>query len=471
MKKCVILLMTCSVFISFFSACNLVGNSPDDQLIGVAELADYFCSPDLFCQGLEFQQGGKILFRDTEDVGRYAVIAPGKLKIKVSTDSFVFDYLLQDDTLTLSLDGDSQSYFFSTEAQNESANIELVEEEHVPDIQAQHVPIATQENPEFTFTYLYTLDAIETLEKNAHYRLEMTDGLGSAEMVKQEPIISDLEFSNDGNYLYVAAGDAGMMTWDVASRSVVADLEGRFITIEVTSNGEYIVVDTSQCLLEVRQSSGLVHVADVSGEGCTTLFDVHPYENIVAASGVNGEVLFFDLPNGGLTSVLNTSKQDFYPAMFLADGSLLGSSSGEYAIDVWNYHTGELISNHQLGIQIDSASISFSPTDSVIAFGPDNFDALTHEGAIVLYDLEARTSIELLHDNPSHRIYKTSFSGDGQLVAGSDSKNVYIWDVESGELIFEISQDNGYIGDIAFIPGNRQLAIAYPTWIEIWGEE
>lgn len=467
MKKLTFLFISVCIVTSTLYGCNLESNSPDNQLVGLAELVDYFCSVDIFCQDLEFQEDRSLLFRYTGDEGRYAVIAPGKLKISTNIDSFVFDYSLEGETLILSLDGNSQRYNFVAETQNESIYTELVEEDPARQTQIEDEPTATQESMEITFTHMYTLDALETLDKNAHYRLELTNGLGSAEMVRQKPIIGDLEFSDNGKYLYVAAGDAGMMTWDMASRSVVADLDGRFITIEVAPNGEYIVVDTSHCLLEVFKTPELISLANISEEGCTTLFDIHPNKNITVASGVDRDVLFFNLPNGvviGALSILNTSIPNCSLAIFSADGNELICLTGDQEIDVWDYVSKEKITSHPIEQQIHFSSMSVSPNEEIIALGQSEL------GGVVLYNFGSDESYEFFN-NSSISIEKTAFSGDGRLVAGSDSKSVFIWDVDSGELVFEISQDNDYIGDIAFIPGTRQLAVAYPTWIEIWGEE
>ena len=118
-----------------------------------------------------------------------------------------------------------------------------------------------------------------------------------------------------------------------------------------------------------------------------------------------------------------------------------------------------------MGVQINYYSLSVSPTEDVIAFGYGGFDG------IELFDFYKMESIYILHNKSLNPIYKTAFSGDGRLIAGSDSENVYIWDVESGLLLCEIVQNHGYIGDIVFIPGTRQLAIAYPQWVEVWSEE
>jgi len=78
---------------------------------------------------------------------------------------------------------------------------------------------------------------------------------------------------------------------------------------------------------------------------------------------------------------------------------------------------------------------------------------------------------EFRPDASDEKFYRTAFSEDGRLVAISGSENIYIWEVKSASLVFEIRQDNSTVADIAFIPGTRQLAIAYATWIEVWNEE
>ena len=465
-KRLALLLIPVILLFLFLSACSLEMSSPDRELVGIAEKTDFFCSSNIFCQDLEFRENGELLFLSSGDEGQYVVIAPGKLKLTVDSEALAVDYTLQDETLTLNVNGSSQSYHFVAITKNETDQIEQEPKTPVAETQIWFQPTISQEDSEVYFKHLYTLDAQETLEKNAYYRLELTDGIGSADMVKQEPLLGDLEFSHDGDLLYIAAGDAGMMVWDLASRSVISDLDGRYISVEVNSDGQYVVVDTSQCLLEVRKSPSLEFVAEIMGDGCTTLYDIHPYNNSVATSGIDGDVLFFHLPTGDLLgSMDNIYNPDCLRVVFSNDGNDLVCLTGDQAVEVWDFNNKEKINSHQMGVQINYYSLSVSPTEDVIAFGYGGFDG------IELFDFYKMESIYILHNKSLNPIYKTAFSGDGRLIAGSDSENVYIWDVESGLLLCEIVQNHGYIGDIVFIPGTRQLAIAYPQWVEVWSEE
>lgn len=465
-KRSALLLIPVILLLLFLSACSLEMSSPDRELVGFAELTDIFCSSNIFCQDLEFRENGELLFYTSGDEGKYVVIAPGKLKMTVDSEALAVDYTLQDETLTLHINGSSQSYHFVAITKDETEQIDQEPKIPVAETQTWLQPTISQEDSEVYFKHLYTLDARETLEKNASYRLEFIEEIGSADMVKQEPLLGDLEFSHDGDLLYVAAGDAGMMVWDLASRSVISDIGGRVVSVEVNSDGQYVVVDTSYCILEILKSPSLEFVAEIIGDGCTTLYDIHPYNNAVATSGIDGDVLFYHLPTGDLLgSVDNIYNPDCLRVVFSNDGNVLVCLTRDQTVEVWDFNNKEKINSHQMGVQIDYYSLSVSPTEDVIAFGYSGFDG------VELYDFEKMESRNILHNKSLNPIYKTAFSGDGRLLAGSDSENVYIWDVESGLLIDEIVQNQGYIGDIVFIPGTRQLAIAYPQWVEVWSEE
>jgi len=194
---------------------------------------------------------------------------------------------------------------------------------------------------------------------------------------------------------------------------------------------------------------------------CTTLNDVHPSDYVVLTSTGGGKVVIHDLLNGDEIDSIPAC----YWAVFSSDGRSIVCLSEGQSIEVWEYQTLEKLSSHQLGVPYRYYSISVSPTDDVIAF------SYNETGGILLYNFVTKDSSELQAISSSGSIYHTSFSDDGSLVAASDSYNVYIWDAESASLIFEIRQSDYYVEDIAFMPGTRQLAIAYPKWIEVWSED
>ena len=457
-------------------ACTSGSNSPDRELEGIAQLDGGYCSVDIFCQDLEFQKEGKLLFLESGDEGRFVVIAPGRMKLLVGEETLVVGYTLSDRKLELKFADSSQVYYYANEVEENVAQLDqptgsednspqqnqptdIPPNPTQPEIESKNV----QESAEVTFFYSYTLDANDTLEKNAHYRMELVDGtLGSADMVKQDPILTDLEFTRDGKLLIASAADAGIMTWDLASRSVIADRgDGRCMETRVSPDGEYVFVETSYCQIAALKSQTLESSGSIEGEMCTTLNDVHPDEYVVLTSTGGGKVVIHDLLNSNEIGSIPAC----YRAIFSSDGKRIVCFSEDQSIEVWDYHTKERLSSYQLGVPYGYYSISMSPADNVIAFSHNE------TGGILLYNFVTGESIELQPISSSGSIYHTSFSGDGSLVAASDSYNVYIWDVESASLVFEIRQSDYYVADIAFIPGTRQLAIAYPKWIEVWSED
>ena len=457
-------------------ACTSWAHSSDRELEGIAQLNSGYCSGDIFCQDLEFQKEGKLLFLVSGDVGRFVVISPGKIKLSVGEDTFVVGYTLSDGKLKLKFDDYSLDYYYADEIAENIAQPDQPTDTGQNVMQQEHLTLIppTTTQPEFdvddiedigevTFSCSYTLDANDTLEKNAHSRMQLVDDtLGLADMVKQDPNLTDLEFTQDGKFLIASAADAGIMTWDLASRSVIADRgDGRCIDTKVSPDGKYVVVETSYCFINVMKSQSLEPVSSIEGEICTTLNDVHPNEYIVLVSTGGGKIVIHDLLNGNEINSIPACNW----AVFSGDGKSVICFLADHTVEVWDYQTMEKLSSHQPGIPYGYHSLSVSPIDDVIA--------LSHNetGGILLYNFVTKESIELQPIPSTGSIDRTAFSGDGSLVAASDSTNVYIWDVVSTSLVFEIRQSDYYVADIAFIPGTKQLAIAYPKWIEVWSED
>ena len=457
-------------------ACSNGSSLLDRELEGIAQLDDGYCSVDIFCQDLEFQKEGKLFFLESGDEGKFVVIAPGRMKLSIGQETLVVGYTLSDKKLELKFDDYSQVYHYSNEPEENVAQLVQptdTEKNLIQPNQPTEIPpnlsqnevesFDVQESVEVRFNRSYTLDANETLEKNAHYRMELVDGtLGSADMVKQDPYLTDIEFTHDGTFLVASAADAGIITWDVISRSIIADDNvGRCMYTKVNLDGEYFVVETSYCSIGILNSKSLEYIGSIEGGVCTTLNDIHPYEDIVSTSVSNEGSVLFDLMTGIRIDVI----PNCHWTAFSSDGKSIYCFLGDQLVEVWNYQTKERQSSHQLGVTIRYHSLSVSPIEELIAF------AHNETGSILIYDFVTKESIELVQLSSSDPIYHTSFSGDGRLVAASDSNNVYIWDVASAKLVFEIKQSDINVADISFIPGTRQLAIAYSKWIEVWGED
>jgi WD40 repeat protein len=441
--------------------CSAGAYSPDEELEGLALSENGFCLGELFCQDLEFQKEEKLLFMESGDEGRYVVIAPGMMKFTLDQETSIISFTLSGGRLSLKVDGKVFNYSYA-----EAIVVETVEPLQETKLPAREAPdedgeIAMPERGPVKFTWAYTLDVSDTLEKNACSRLMFNSETGHADMVKDDPFLSNLEVSPDGRLLFATAGDAGMMTWDLVSQSVIADIGGRCLKANTSPDGRNVIVDSSYCYLGVFKSTSLELVSHIEGEICTTLNDVHPYENVVLASVAENKVVVHDLLSGSEID----SIQDCRFAVYSRSGSSIICFSGNQSIDVLDSQTLERLSRHQLGGSVDFYSLSVSPTEDVIAYSEGG------KSGVILYNLITEEKTEFRPDASDEKFYRTAFSEDGRLVAISGSENTYIWEVKSASLVFEIRQDNSTVADIAFIPGTRQLAIAYATWIEVWNEE
>ena len=330
-KRIAALLFLFMVLLLILPACASGANSPDRELEGIAQLDSGYCLGDIYCQDLEFRKEGKLLFLKTGDEGEFVVISPGRVKLSVGEESLVVGYTLSDGKLVLKFDDYSLDYYYADEIKGNLTQLEqptdteqnVIQQEQPTQIpptatKPENEPVDIQENEEVVFSLSYILDANDTLEKNADYRMELVDGtLGSADMVKQDPILTDIEFTRDGKLLIASAADAGIMTWDLTSRSVIADRgDARCINAKVSPDGEYVFVETSYCQIAALKSQTLESSGSIEGEMCTTLNDVHPTEYVVLTSTGGGKVVIHDLLNGDEIDSIPAC----YWAVFSSDG-------------------------------------------------------------------------------------------------------------------------------------------------------
>jgi WD40 repeat protein len=114
-----------------------------------------------------------------------------------------------------------------------------------------------------------------------------------------------------------------------------------------------------------------------------------------------------------------------------------------------------LVVVHPTDVLPSVSAISCSPDGTMLA------GAVWPDGRVGLWDLRTATMIRQFRDLKG-AVQSLFLSPDGSLLAaGGDSPEVYIWSVQTGDLVYTLHTmptDNGYVSRVCFSPNGEKLA-------------
>ena len=286
-----------------------------------------------------------------------------------------------------------------------------------------------------------------------------------------------VRFSPDGKHLaeLKMAGNS-LILWDVntgekikeldgvkgAARTFVFSPEGHCLGLSCTAYPEY---DTVELWDEEKRASfthsGHVDTVAMSPDGTflatggrdktVKLWHVETQQRFHTLSGHIGRILSLTFSPDG--SLLVSGGGDNWEKRTHADGTTSFFSDGDSPIDrtakVWEVATGENIATLETSGMVRGAA--FSPDGKCLATGASN-------KTVTLWCPKTWQPMATL-DTVSFESF--AFSPDGsQLVIGGTwpEQRIQIWDVETRELIVELSGHKSDVESLAFSPDSRLLA-------------
>lgn len=236
--------------------------------------------------------------------------------------------------------------------------------------------------------------------------------------------ISDVEFSPDGSYLVTSSLDETIKIWD---------LEGGYVIKTLIDHGDRV------------QNIAF----DKSGD-------------LLASSSTDGAVLIWNTASWIQQTEIRGHAASVLGLLFAPAGETLITTGQDRVIKVWDVNSGEELL--ELAGQSDSAAgLSISDQGGTLA-------ASSTSGSIIFWDLlPASESTPLIVSGGSGSL---DFHPEGSLLAVplSDPGRLVLFDVNSGETVFEARSENdlGYT-DAVFRPSGSMLAAGKEDGeVELW---
>lgn len=241
--------------------------------------------------------------------------------------------------------------------------------------------------------------------------------------------INDMTYSPDGTLIASASSDDSVRIWNAADATEIAVITQA--TADDTISDAYAVAfspDGSQLLTGHSGSLRFWDVAagaDAEGTGTQT--------SMIDVVGTVEDIIFS--PDGSQFAIV-TSNDPTAVQLYNADGTLVATSVGHNAY---------------------VNAITFSPSSDTLTFGDqDSFLYLWDTATVeeITFNTKVEDGVTSGVDNKSNITY----TSDGQYMATLQSFSVTLRDVETGEMIREYDAE-GISEDIEFSPDNTMLAV------------
>ena len=197
------------------------------------------------------------------------------------------------------------------------------------------------------------------------------------------------------------------------------------------------------------------------------------HQLVVQAVDIRGNftqktIRFIELSPGQIASFTEHEKT-IHSLAFSPIGSILASASADNRIILWDVEMRKM-----LDVLHDAASFAEAPTS--IAFSPDGQTLAvgTIGATVMLWDMVTRSHIDTLvgHDS-SQWVTCVAFSPDGKILAsGSGDRTIRLWDAMTGSGITTLEGHTHWVTSLSFPPNGNLLASgSHDGAIKLWNIE
>ncbi|RPI82611.1 MAG: TIR domain-containing protein [Chloroflexi bacterium] len=302
----------------------------------------------------------------------------------------------------------------------------------------------------------------------------------------QIPYFNSLAFSPDGQLIVAAGGDHTAMIWDAANGATIRVLKGHSDIVQsaifspngktvLTAGGGYDLTlrlwefETGRQIYSVPGGPGyrnLFFFADgltfFAGETFYNTSDgsvnqVTPIgggnlafsaDGRTSVSGFSPTAKLIDVSSGQIIRTLPGHTNSVMSAAFSADGKWLVTGSRDNTVRVWEVASGksQLLSGHTAWVES-------------VAFSPDGTKVLTGSSDARLWSLTIENQPQQTISTAAG-VATIALSPDGKTVLYGDvNGNSGLWDLDTGQLIFNFPKSDADISYVAFSPDGKLVAI------------
>lgn len=283
-----------------------------------------------------------------------------------------------------------------------------------------------------------------------------TSGKESAETILIDPTTGELRFLLEGLHeirflptdnLLITYGIPGVQlrkVWDLNTSTLLGEIE----TYNKAQDKEALLNHPLFELLSIENANTLrefLNFPKTLEEQVEIPLSLSKYEKDISIEGSK------------LSSVyLSGHTGEVGLATFIRDHSLILSHATDGTIRLWGVHENQLsrfLIGHETGVQ----QVAFSPDGSMLA-------SVDYDGMMWLWDTKTRAPIghwQIVLKPSGYDPKSVYFSGDGSKLffAPPLGREIYIWDVDSQNIIFNLVSEDQLFFDALLYPNSDLLAI------------
>ena len=184
-----------------------------------------------------------------------------------------------------------------------------------------------------------------------------------------------------------------------------------------------------------------------------------PDGQMLALGTVGAGVVLWDVAGGKVVRTLEGGDPIYASAAFSPDGRTL--ATGLSGVTLWDVASGRKLQT----LSLQSADILH------IAFSTDGHTLLSSTRHLVgLSDVRSGTTLQTILQPDDEPVASVALSRDGRLLAvGTDTGNIKLWDVASGQLLKMLPGHTKRVSSLSFSPDGRTLAsVSFDSSVKLW---
>ena len=268
-------------------------------------------------------------------------------------------------------------------------------------------------------------------------------------------------FNRDGSMLFSTSSDRTIRSWDTAYGR--PDLLLRGHSDQVFS----VAISPDEKFIATASQDETVRLWNVSKEGSFELFTLDYQDQVFdlsyapdgtrfAAAGRDQVIHIWDAASRRELLTLRGHERAVQTVDFSPDSRLVASGSQDNTVRIWDAGSGKEVKILDFGVGVNEVAFSGDGT-RLTAGGGDT----STNGRVMVWDVDSGKVIYTLSDEASS-VYGVDYSPDNRyFAAGYYNGTIRIWDARSGKLVKDlVGAHDDIIRDLAFSPDSRFLASA-----------
>lgn len=262
--------------------------------------------------------------------------------------------------------------------------------------------------------------------------IDLDTGEVAAVLRGHSRVVLALTFSDDGRWLASGSFDHSVRLWEIGDK--------------VTgSHGEAVTLEASQVL--EGHSAGVCAVSFSPG-GERLVSGAYDPKLILWQRGAGGHYV--------RQALLEKHRAEVRSAAYSPDGRVLVSGGEDHQLLLWDGETGQFLQTLEEDMENHVNTVTFSPDGRSVLTSSQSSDM----GYTAIYDpTTGQRHLRINeHDNT---VVASAWHPDGDLVAtaGSDDKDIYLWQASTGEVVHHLRGDGRSCWSVAL--ANSGLEVAF----------